>query len=1452
MSSVLRQEAEESISSGQWDEAIEKLEQLRASEEWTLDLYPELARANAVRGRFLTVLSVYLEWADNAVEAADFEQAEKALEYAQSLRPDSPDVQEMAVRIARHNVSLEILADRLVELAHLHLEKGDGDRAVALVEEAIQARPEDHSLKLQLGETFVANGQIKSGLKIFEQYVEEHSDCGEPAKLKEPLQRINLLQPDNKETMLHLGRVYLALDEVDKAEDQFRAVLKQDLENQDALLELARVCQKKGLFRNGLLALNRVILKNPELPSAHRQMAEIHLAAGSPEKAVGGFLEAARLYAESGEGSTVVELYRTVLRVDSDNSKALNALHSIGLQKGEDLTINLFPPMEETSTAPGEEETRPHPVNPQAIETGEGFTEMNLVEEAQEEKTESKASDFLPTRPALVPKSGLVKAGGGKPTYGSPRSGRPLREGLVSRGSTGKGTFIRGATQKSDKPFFVREEPAAKAEVPQTVEPEAIVEPAVLPPLQPETADPIVENLTPVEIEPEPAPEVAVGPVSPGPEAPPIEDEFGFESIFEGVDSLFEDPALSSGAEKPLDIPAFTEVFEEPAPEPVADVDVPEDVPEDSIFDFNFDMEEETKPFVLFESEAEIDEPVDSGSEHIEDPMVREESDELITTVEDESEIVAVDESLIDVPVDAGVLFPTDEPLDSIFDFDKEWMEPTSEEAAEPEESHEVEQLPVAEAVVEEIDELDSSWLFPPEEISNPVQSPADEVALVEPAAESATPEPSLVECKVDNEIEDPMPTFEWELDFETPEEPEASPLFPEVAEPVEADDSLEYERLRAVEISKLAREDELTVETPELIRILEDTLPQTVQAEVIEEEDQEPEALVEEAIDIVDEPVVSEFEIPEEAADVATRIESFRQRLVISPTDESAALALADTCLRYGLLEEALQHYRRVQKANPSCLETSSRIIKAALWMEDVPTVKAELWKAARLSFDLGDLKACQDRLGDLLSLDREHKEARQLMVEVFLVGGQEKLAAWHLSQMVERAIGEEEYDLAIHSLKRLNDISPSDAALERLGELYQKQHRLDEALEIFRTLRSAHLSRDELQDAVRLARQVVDLESQRTDDREVLIELLSQNGSNSEVVEEQLELAKLYRQNDQTQQAVELLQTLLQEDPSHLDAERLLVELHLQTGSLDLAEQHAESLAERFLEKKAYQKAINLFEYWVGAAPASARARERLAQFYQLNGDLDGAKMEWLMVTESHQAGGDFQRAARSLERALELDPQQVEWRLRLAQLKAQELGQVESALQDLRLLFQADPSWRKATVCYLDLLMEQSRMAELGEALQAVEHLTPGSGLKDNVVRSVKEKMTREPDNLELAFGWGELCLALGLLDLAIEQFQRLRRHERYQLHSYRLLGLCFSQKKGFNMVELALSQFKRGLALEGQTPEDRLELQYARACVLSDHGRNDEAVEQLQQIAAEDPNYRDVAKRLEQLG
>ena len=157
-----------------------------------------------------------------------------------------------------------------------------------------------------------------------------------------------MLKADDIESTLHLGRVYLALEQVDKAEEQFRAVLRLDLENQDALLELARVCQKKGLFRNGLLALNRVAQLNPELPIPRRLMGELHLAAGSPKKAVKELLEAARLYSEADESDHMVEVYRTILRFDQ-NPEALSHLRNLSFSEryNEDLTANLFAPVED-------------------------------------------------------------------------------------------------------------------------------------------------------------------------------------------------------------------------------------------------------------------------------------------------------------------------------------------------------------------------------------------------------------------------------------------------------------------------------------------------------------------------------------------------------------------------------------------------------------------------------------------------------------------------------------------------------------------------------------------------------------------------------------------------------------------------------------------------------------------------------------------------------------------------------------------------------------------------------------------------------------------------------------------------------------------------------------------------------------------------------------------------
>ena len=183
---------------------------------------------------------------------------------------------------------------------------------------------------------------------------------------------------------------------------------------------------------------------------------------------------------------------------------------------------------------------------------------------------------------------------------------------------------------------------------------------------------------------------------------------------------------------------------------------------------------------------------------------------------------------------------------------------------------------------------------------------------------------------------------------------------------------------------------------------------------------------------------------------DAATRMLQYRTRLEQTPTDERALESLAELCLRFGLLEEALALYQRLLKVNPGSLETLGKLVKTALWMEDYELVKSGLWKAAEIHFSRGNLALCRERLGDLLSLDGEHKQARQLMVDVFRASGDDKLATWHLGQMVERWVAQGDLDNAIVSLQGLYEVSPSDAVLERLGQLYLAQSRKWEALYI------------------------------------------------------------------------------------------------------------------------------------------------------------------------------------------------------------------------------------------------------------------------------------------------------------------------------------------------------------------------------------------------------------------
>lgn len=1178
-SATLWSQAKDSLSAGQWDLAIGHLESLK-SDEPSGEVFEHLAQAFAMRGRYLSVLSVYLEWAECELRRNDLVAAERALEYAHTLEPSSLLVHQARVRVTRAQGDTELLVKQLQDLAVLSLERGDEDSPIGWIRQAMEVAPENLELPVQLAEIFVSLGQISAAKKEYRHSIERYREAGKIEECLRPLRGLKLLHSDDAELLLEVGDTCLEVGRLDEAEEQYRAVLKLDLENRRALMGLGVVCRHKGLFRNGILALSKVLQLEPECAEAHRLLGEITAVSADPETAVGNYLRAAQLFFDQGKKEEAVDSLRLILHWDPENVETVLTLARFGLT------------VEEISV-------------PDSLDVADKPSPHEAPRQIQEEASTTASTEIFeaerPVRPALIKKSEYSDS----ESSSEPQT-KTIRPGLILR-----------------------------------------------------------------------------------------QDRVGSQS---GLKWNFEKPPLPPRGEE-LDI--------DPEPEPL-----------------------------VAESE-------NLNSNLTEQP----DADSLLATHQDDEEDDKDSATPLILSLD-NLFEPWDttEPEELEFSWDEVWKE------IDP-----IEEPPVSPQV-----ELETPITVPPEGLN------ADSLPLpeVEEPEETFAPEPHLLS--------------------EAPEE--------------------------SADLSS------------ELASLLVSTLP----SEAENRDERSPET-TSEALD----------------ASIQHNLDNLRRERQLSLDDEPLLERLGDLCLKFGLIQEALEHYLSLEAANPQAVEPILKVVKASLWLEDNERVIDGFWRVAEIYFRRGAFQQCQEALGSLLALEPEHKPAKQLMVDAFVATGQEKIAAWHLGQMTERWVMRGEFENAVKALEQLADLSPDQAVTERLAKLHDFQGNTEEAKRLYRSLRDRYEAESSLDKALEFSELIAATPGYDSDDTERLLHLYQRLGMHEKVFSEKRRLAERLRRQGDPRRAVELLQDVLSSNSRDLGTERLLVELYLEAGEYHLAEPHSDTLAEGFLLEKAYQEAICLFELWARMTPESAKIRERLAQFYQLSGDLEGAKLEWILATEAHQSQGNFERACLSLERALELAPDEREWRFTLTQIHLEKRADVESALVELRELFRQAPEWELSTSLYLALLGQERHLEELSLALTEVRRHPGGTKTAELSLSSLAGEVEHRPDDLDLTYALGKLYRTQGFLERAIELFQKLRRTRDFELRAYHELGLCFARKNGFNMRELALNQFQKGLALAGHDPESKYELYYDTACLLESMGRHHQAREHFVHCPQ---NYRDVQLRL----
>ncbi len=283
----------------------------------------------------------------------------------------------------------------------------------------------------------------------------------------------------------------------------------------------------------------------------------------------------------------------------------------------------------------------------------------------------------------------------------------------------------------------------------------------------------------------------------------------------------------------------------------------------------------------------------------------------------------------------------------------------------------------------------------------------------------------------------------------------------------------------------------------------------------------------------------------------------------------------------------------------------------------------------------------------------------------------------------------------------------------------------------------------------------------------------------------------------------------------------------------------------AAKLVAKGAYDKAIKEYQKVLEADPKDVRILQKMGELYQKKNDNSQAAFYFTKVAESYSNDGFFLKAVALYKQVLKLDPSLVDVNLKLAELHQQlqlmseamayyqivanhydKAGDTKKSLDTLRKMVDLDPENVASRIKLAELYArEQMNNEAVGEFRRAAEHLKRNNRT-DDYVRVAERISTLEPNNLQLARELAEIYLSKSDQKRALAKLQICFKADSRDIETLRLLATAF---QGLGQTSKTISVYKE------------------LAKVYSEKGRHDESEAIWQKVAQLDPTDAEVVSR-----
>lgn len=543
---------------------------------------------------------------------------------------------------------------------------------------------------------------------------------------------------------------------------------------------------------------------------------------------------------------------------------------------------------------------------------------------------------------------------------------------------------------------------------------------------------------------------------------------------------------------------------------------------------------------------------------------------------------------------------------------------------------------------------------------------------------------------------------------------------------------------------------------------------------------------------------------------DIPSAFDALTRAKKIAPTNEAVRIALLDLMAKHGRLDEMRQEVEDYYRSDPAA----------------VSAIRLRL----KLLHQRGDQAGARSLLNHVASLPTITDDHRLLAVDGFLSIGDYKAAAGFAQDLVERHPDRIEGSLGL-AASWLGRGQPGRA----LAVLAAAAHRFDNNSRLLELMGRAYLADGRFQPAA-----------------EVWQSVLENDPKNDGV---RLLLAEAYLHFGLAADAVDLINQTLANNPSHPRAHRLIVRAYEATGEPEKARQvlsnlntdrfdkarHPELLARVYLARGETDEAKAILQRALDRGHTGPQTRQLLARLAEAEGDPDQAAIHLKAIVLTNPKTLDpYLRLAELFSRYGLVDKGLVTFRT-LENINALHSRLAQGVL--LRRSGRTDASQKVLRGLLQDLVIRQDKLAlRVADELSTI-HFERGDyeaavAVYDSLIRSRVNPAQAALRQADLALASQHARQSLERLDTSYAQYlgnDRLTRFEYMQRYA-------------------AMGRHDRALTLLEEWIErkpDLISLRKAKAELLAEAGRIQEAVQLYLEIRESDGESVLVLRRLAQL-